>query len=165
MEIPFACCILVWGWVLKKNWQKIRWEKYDQFMCHILPKFCPIFAPYFSHPVFQVSVIKTRILYIRYLQNRYLIIIQYLLCIASPFSFPCWKKCMGIFCAINWSYFDQFMCHVLPKIFPSFKIMILQYTMKLPSNVFLVGNFMYPIAIRICIYYNVYRYSIDIKYL
>lgn len=54
---------------------------------------------------------------------------------------------MGIFCAINWSNFDQNMAHVLPKFFPLLKITILRYTMKLPSHVFWVGNFMQPIAI------------------
>ena len=75
------------------------------------------------------------------------------------------EKSMGIFCAINWSYFAQNMAHVLPKFFPSLKIMILRYTMKFPSNVFWVGNFTQPIAIGICIYYNIYRYSVDIEYL
>ena len=87
---------------MKKIGKKIRWEKYDQFMVHKLPKFCPIFAPYFSHPVFQVSVVKTRILYILYLQNRYLIIITYLLRIASPFFLSHVEKMHG-----------NFLCHKL----------------------------------------------------
>jgi len=72
---------------------------------------------------------------------------------------------MGIFCAINWSNFAQNMAHVLPKFFPLLKIMILRYTMKLTSCIFWVGNFMYPIAIRICIYYNKYSYLMNIEYL
>lgn len=72
---------------------------------------------------------------------------------------------MGIFCAINWSYFAQNMAHVLPKFFPLLKIMILRYTMKLTYTVFWVGKFAESIAIRSCIYYNKYRYSMNIKYL
>ena len=60
-KIPLINCdtfrkILHWHMQLILR-EIIQWEKFDQFMAHIMPKLWPKFAPYFSHPVFQVSVV------------------------------------------------------------------------------------------------------------